>query len=99
MMLGSDLVSIPDLEGEIRLMASVVRDRAWQVRPGVVVPAYAVPDHINFDGKPTFYPGNYEPGAAQGGGAFGKYPPLHLLLLILILLLLNPFASLFFVFK
>jgi len=42
----------------------------------VVVPAYAVPDHINFNGKPTFYPGNYETGEKQGGTPFGKYPPL-----------------------
>ena len=31
------------------------------VRPGVVVPAYAVLNHINFDGRPTFYPGNSTP--------------------------------------
>lgn len=76
MMLGSGLVSIPDLEDEIRLMASAIRGRDWRVRPGVVVPAYAVPDHINFNGKPTFYPGDYETGTAQGGRGFGKYPPL-----------------------
>ena len=39
-------------------------------------PPYAVPDHINFDGLPTFYPGNYETGDKQGGAPWGKYPPL-----------------------
>jgi tetratricopeptide (TPR) repeat protein len=43
-------------------------------------PAFAVPDHINLDGKPTFYPGNYERGSKQGGNPFGKYPPLPYLL-------------------
>lgn len=40
------------------------------------VPAWAMPDHINFDGRATFYPGTYETGAKQGGKPFGKYPPL-----------------------
>jgi len=76
MMLGAHLVPAGEIEGWIRLMASTLRDRDWEVRPGVVVPAHAVPDHINFDGKPTFYPGNLETGARQGGPPFGKYPPL-----------------------
>jgi hypothetical protein len=54
----------------------VLRDQDWNVRSGVEVPAFAVPDHINLDGKATFYPGNYETGSMQGGNPFGKYPPL-----------------------
>jgi hypothetical protein len=76
MMLESDFIELAELEGWIRLMSSVLRDRDWNVRPGVVVPAFAVPDHINLDGKATFYPGNYETGSKQGGNPFGKYPPL-----------------------
>jgi hypothetical protein len=76
MMLESDFIQLTELEGWIRLMSSVLRDQDWNVRPGVVVPAFAVPDHINFDGKSTFYPGNYETGSKQGGNPFGKYPPL-----------------------
>src|ERR1019366_9799163 len=76
MMLGADLIPAAEVEGWIRLMASTLREQDWQVRPGVVVPAYAVPDHINFDGRPVFYPGTYETGEKQGGKPFGKYPPL-----------------------
>lgn len=76
MMLGSDLVAVSDLEDWIRLMCSVIRNRDWHVRPGVVVPAYALPDHINFDGRATFYPGSLETGSKQGGAPWGKYPPL-----------------------
>jgi hypothetical protein len=76
MMLGADFISLPELEGWIRLMSSAIRTEDWQVRAGVVVPAYAVPDHINFDGKPVFYPGTYDSGAAQGGPPFGNRPPL-----------------------
>ncbi len=77
MMLGADFIAADELEGWIRLMSSViVGPKDWEVRPGVVIPAYAVPDHINPDGKGSFYPGNYESGEKQGGPPFGKYPPL-----------------------
>lgn len=77
MMLGGELIPAPEVEGWIRLIAGTfVGPKDWQVRPGVVVPAYAVPDHINFNGKPTFYPGNYETGNKQGGKPWGKFPPL-----------------------
>lgn len=77
MMLGGDLIPAAELEGWIRLMCSTVPGpRDWHVRPGVVVPAFSIPDHINFDGRPTFYPGNYETGEKQGGRPFGKYPPI-----------------------
>lgn len=77
MMLGGELVSAEEVEGWIRLVCSTLvgpGDRA--IRDGVVVPAYCVPDHINFDGRATFYPGNYETGERQGGAPWGKYPPL-----------------------
>ncbi len=77
MMLGGDLIGPAEVEDWIRLIAgTLIGPDTWQVRPGVVVPAFAVPDHINFDGKPTFYPGNYETGTKQGGPPWGKYPPL-----------------------
>ncbi|MBN1417395.1 MAG: hypothetical protein JXP34_01385 [Planctomycetes bacterium] len=77
MMLGGDFIPVVEIEGWIRLICSTLRGpEDWQVRPGVIVPAYAVPDHINFDGKATFYPGNYETGERQGGHPWGKYPPL-----------------------
>lgn len=77
MMLGGNLISPEELEGWIRLMSAAVQGpQAWHVRPGVVVPAYTVPDHIDLNGKPSFFPGSYETGSKQGGYPFGKYPPL-----------------------
>jgi hypothetical protein len=76
MMLGADFVPAPEIEGWIRLMASAVRREDWNLRPGAFVPAFAVPDHINFDGRPTYYPGTYDSGTKQGGHPYGKYPPL-----------------------
>ena len=43
---------------------------------GAVLPTYAIPDHINFDGKAVFYPGTYSSGEDQGGEPFGLYPPV-----------------------
>ena len=76
MTLGGDFISAKEVEGWIRLMCSTIRSEAWQVRPGVTVPANAVPDHINFDGKATYWPGNYETGDKQGGYPLGNTPPL-----------------------
>lgn len=77
MMLGAGLIGAEEVEDWIRLISgTLVGPGDWPVRPGVVVPAFAVPDHINFDGRPTFYPGNYETGGGQGGYPWGKYPPL-----------------------
>jgi hypothetical protein len=76
MALGADFVSADDVRDWIKLMCATISNKDWQVRPDVLVPAYSVPDHINFDGKPTFYPGNYEEGDKQGGGDLGAVPLL-----------------------
>jgi hypothetical protein len=76
MMLGGDFIPADEIKGWIRLLWSTLRDQDWPVRPGVVIPAYAVPDHVNFDGKGSFYPGSYDSSDKQGGPPFGKYPPL-----------------------
>lgn len=42
---------------------------------GLIVPPYAVCDHVNYNGKPVFFPGTYDDGANQGTGKWGTYPP------------------------
>lgn len=42
---------------------------------GLEVPPYAVADHINYTGKPVFFPGTYADGSDQGTGDYGFYPP------------------------
>ena len=76
MMLESGYIQAGEIEDWIRCIAATLRNQDWHVRPGVVVPAFAVPDHIDLDGLGSFYPGNYETGTKQGGGPFGKYPPI-----------------------
>ena len=40
------------------------------------VPAWSIADHINYDGRPTYYPGTYASGLDQGAGTFGRLPPM-----------------------
>ena len=42
---------------------------------GLIVPPFAVCDHINYNGKPVYFPGTYSDGADQGSGKWGTYPP------------------------
>jgi hypothetical protein len=43
---------------------------------GLHVPSWAIPDHINYDGRPSNYPGTYSSGQDQGNGACGRVPPI-----------------------
>ncbi len=43
---------------------------------GLHVPPWAIPDHINYDGRPSYYPGTYASGQDQGAGACGRVPPI-----------------------
>jgi hypothetical protein len=49
---------------------------ARHLKKGLIVPPFAIPDHINFDAAPVFYPGTYASGEDQGDGTFGILPPI-----------------------
>ena len=42
---------------------------------GLEVPPWSIADHINFDGKPVYFPGTYSSDSDQGDGSFGSFPP------------------------
>jgi len=42
---------------------------------GLVVPPFAVPDHVTLDGGAVFFPGTYASGDDQGSGRYGVRPP------------------------
>ena len=42
---------------------------------GLTVPPFAVADHINYDGRPVYFPGTYQSGSDQGCGRYGYFPP------------------------
>jgi hypothetical protein len=61
----------------LRLTASCQNGAAPRpLKHGLLIPPYAIPDHINFDGKPVFYPGTYSSGDDQGKGDYGMLPPV-----------------------
>jgi len=45
------------------------------LKSGARLPPHAIPDHINFDGTPVFFPGTYSSGDDQGGEPWGVTPP------------------------
>lgn len=42
---------------------------------GLIVPPYTVADHINYTGRPVYFPGTMSDGMNQGVGKYGFYPP------------------------
>jgi len=73
--LGADFISEKDVEGYVRLMAATVLQTPWQVRPGIKVPAWTLPDHVYLNGKANYWPGP-QTGNDMGGGSFQAQPPL-----------------------
>lgn len=77
MMAESGLVADADLYRYITLIATCGQNGATarHLAHGLVIPPYAVTDHINYNGKPVFFPGTYDDGEDQGDGIWGTYPP------------------------
>ncbi len=46
------------------------------LKNGLRVPPWMFCDHLNYNGRPVWYPGTLEDGEDQGTGAFGILPPL-----------------------
>jgi hypothetical protein len=49
---------------------------ARSLKSGGLIPAFAIPDHINLDGSAVFYPGTYSAGEDQGALPWGPEPPV-----------------------
>lgn len=76
MAIGTGLIPAHTIHKHLRHIASVQNgpsDRVLGSR--ATIPAYAIPDHIRYDGKPVFYPGTYSPDDDQGGEPYGVLPP------------------------
>lgn len=75
MSLASGCISHAEMLDALLLTASCQSEQTRQLPTGGVIPAGAIPDHINFDGTPIFYPGTYDPDQ-QGGEPWGILPSL-----------------------
>jgi hypothetical protein len=77
MSLGSGFISANEMLAHLRLTARCQNGpTARRLRNGLLIPPYGIPDHINFDGSPVFYPGTYSAGEDQGTGVYGILPPV-----------------------
>jgi len=76
MMLGEDFIPAEEIEGWIRLIASTQPGpQGISLAHGLSVPGFSIPDHINVNGKPVWFPGTYSDTADQGDGQYGFLPP------------------------
>lgn len=75
MSLESGLIDTEELRQMMLLTASRQNGSEEVILDEARVPPFAVPDHINLDGQPVFFPGTYSSGTDQGGGIWGMYPP------------------------
>jgi len=77
MSLDSGFIAAAEMRNHLRL-AALCQNGAVErpLKHGLLVPAFAIPDHINFDGGAVFYPGTYSSTDDQGTGAFGIVPPV-----------------------
>ncbi|MEA2708192.1 MAG: hypothetical protein QOF78_793 [Phycisphaerales bacterium] len=76
MSLDSEFITLDEAAEHLKFIAKSQNGRAQRkLKSGAIIPPYAIPDHINFDGGAVFYPGTYSAGEDQGGEPYGVLPP------------------------
>lgn len=77
MMAESGLISNSDLKRYVEIIALCGQNGEDTVylKNNLVIPPFAVADHINYDGKAVFFPGTYSASEDQGDGNYGFFPP------------------------
>jgi hypothetical protein len=77
MSIGSGFIRVEELRNHLLLICKVQNGPTeLRLANDLHVPPWSVPDHINYDGRPSFYPGAYASGPDQGSGACGRVPPI-----------------------
>ena len=64
-----------EIKDMVKLIASRQNKKRELLKNGLMIPEWAIPDHINFDGDAVYFPGTYKSGINQGNGAYGFFPP------------------------
>lgn len=76
--LATGFVSIAEMRDHLLLVCrSQNGAQERRLENNAIIPPYAVPDHILFDGQAIFYPGTYASGPQQGGEPWGLLPPVN----------------------
>jgi hypothetical protein len=77
MSLESGFITAEEMRNHLLLICSVQNGPAeLKLANGLHVPPWAIPDHVNYDGRPSYYPGSYGSGHDQGNGTCGRVPPM-----------------------
>jgi hypothetical protein len=75
MSLDCGLIRPAEILDHLQLIArSQNGEQERRLASGGIIPPFAVPDHINFDGRAVFYPGTYSAGEDQGADPWGPLP-------------------------
>jgi hypothetical protein len=73
----SGLFGAGEVLAQFRLTARhQAADCERRLASGAIIPAFAIPDHINLDDTTVFYPGTYSSGEDQGSPPWGPLPPI-----------------------
>lgn len=72
----ADIVPVKEVKDMIELILSRQNEKDIHLEKGLIVPAWSIPDHINFDGGAVYFPGTYNSGKNQGDGRYGFLPPI-----------------------
>lgn len=71
------LIDPGEMHGHLRLIARhQAGDRERRLASGAIIPAHAIPDHINLDDTAVYFPGSYSSGEDQGASPNGPLPPV-----------------------
>jgi hypothetical protein len=77
MALGTGFITTEEIRNHLHLLCRVQNnDRELRLANDLHVPPWAIPDHVNYDGRPVWFPGAMSSGMDQGSGLFGRMPPL-----------------------
>ncbi|XHR31076.1 MAG: hypothetical protein ACFUZC_11060 [Chthoniobacteraceae bacterium] len=78
MTLGTGFVTPEEAHHHLRLIAKAQNGpEERRLASSAVVPPFAIPDHVLFNGEAIFFPGTYSSGEDQGGERWGLRPPVN----------------------
>jgi hypothetical protein len=76
MSLDCGLIGPAEVLAHLRLIAQAQNgEKERRLKSGAIIPPFAIPDHVNFNGGAVFYPGTYSSGEDQGAPPYGPLPP------------------------
>lgn len=76
--LATGFITPQEMADHLRLIARVQNGAEERcLKSGAVIPPFAIPDHVLFNGEAVFYPGTYSSGQDQGGKVWGIVPPVN----------------------